>query len=114
MIIFKKGENEKGLFSFLRNSKKYPILKNIEVKNSSLRMTPNNYSHLKPFGIADKFSWLSNQIENSWLRVSFPNFCVKADSYAIKSYEYLYPSSWTLQGRNEKGEEDWDNVSFVE
>ena len=109
--ILYKQDKTNGLFKFLRNSKKYSIHKNIIVKNNSLN---NNsiYDIFVPFGLSDKFSWMSAEEENSWLMVSFPNFRVKVDSYAMKSYKWSYPSSWKLYGKNNG--EDWKEISFVE
>ena len=78
------GNKNKGLFDFLRESQKYPLSKNIIVVNSSKsKVNPNSYDPMKPFGIGTAFSWMSDNIENSWLMVTFPNFKVKIDSYSI-------------------------------
>ena len=104
-----KGINNKGIFNFLKESEKYPILSNIIVKNSSLK---NSYDPLKPFGIGSKYSWHSNSEENSWLMVHFPNFKVKVMSYSTLSHNLAYPTSWSLEARNNE-RENWVNVSYV-
>ena len=104
-----KEIDDKGLFSFLRESEKFPILSNIIVKNSSLK---SSYDTLKPFGIGNKFSWHSLDEENSWLMILFPNFRVKVMSYSMQSYDQAFPTSWSLEARNSE-RESWVNVSYV-
>ena len=102
-----KQVKDKGIFYYLRDSDN--LQSNIIVKNSTLL---NGYDTLKPFGIGTAFSWVSQDIENSWLLVYFPNFKVKVTSYSMKSYCYAFPTSWSLEARNGK-HSNWVNVSFV-
>ena len=106
-----KGNSDKGLFSFLRESKRYPLVDNMIPTNSSFK-DRENYNIYTPFGITNKYAWHSGCEENSWLKMSFPNFKVKVDSYSMKSHEN-FPTSWCLEAKNEE-DADWTNVSFVE
>ena len=79
---------DKGIFYYLRDSDN--LQSNIIVKNSALF---NCYDTLKPFGIGTAFSWLPQDIENSWLLVYFPDFKVKVASYSMKSFCNSFPTS---------------------
>ena len=102
-----KQVKDKGIFYYLRQSDN--LQTNIVVKNSSLL---DKYNPLAPFGLGTEYSWHSQDIENSWLSVYFPNFKVKVTSYTMKSHHYSFPTSWSLEARNSKHSK-WVNVSFV-
>ena len=108
-----KGDNDKGVVSFLRNSKnKNAIFENIILTNSSFTYHNDaRFNIYAPLGINNTYAWHSRCEENSWLMISFPNFKMLIDSYSMKSHK-TYPTSWCLEARN-PGDNEWTNVSFV-
>ena len=108
------GDKNKGLFNFLRESTRYPISQSIIVVNSSLSNSKiDTYYTMKPFGtIAGGYSWMSDNVENSWLMITFPKFKVKIDEYTTLSHAGSFPKSWCLEAKNNE-DTQWTNVSYV-
>lgn len=107
------SDNTNGIFHFLRNSKKLPLLENVIISNSSA--FPNNLCYF-PFGIDNENftkSWHSKDDEGSWLMVQFLRLKVRIDSYATKSWTTTFAKSWILEGTNSKGL-NWETVSLIE
>ena len=64
-IKYAENKHTNGLFSYLRNSKVYDLMDNIEIKNSSFLFDTINRNWTYPFGVDnEKFNKAENYIED--------------------------------------------------